>query len=141
MGAHESTEPLHEVPRPSERAFGIVFAGLFLLVAAWPLAFGEARVQLWAVALALAFGAVALFAPSRLAPLNRLWFRFGMLLHAVVSPVVLGAMFYLVIVPFGLALRLMGKDLLGLRWDSQAKTYWIRRDPAGPHADSFRDQF
>jgi hypothetical protein len=68
MGAHESAEPLQEVPRPSGCAFGAVFAGLFLLVAAWPLAFGEVRLQLCAVARAIAFGAVALLAPSRLAP-------------------------------------------------------------------------
>ncbi len=76
-----------------------------------------------------------------LAPLNKLWFKFGALLHAAVSPVVLGVMFYLVILPSALAIRALGKDILGLRFNPHAKTYWITRESESPNADSFRDQF
>ncbi len=79
--------------------------------------------------------------PSLLAPLNRVWTKFGLLLHKVVSPIVLGVMFYLVITPTGLLMRLFGKDPLRLKFDGTAKSYWIPREPPGPKPDSIKDQF
>jgi len=138
---HESMQALHELPRSSDRSFGIVFAVVFFLVAAYPWVLGIGGLRLWATAIGVGFAAAAMIAPAMLAPLNKLWVRFGALLHAVVSPVVLGVMFYLVILPSALAIRVLGRDILGLRFNPQAKTYWITRESESLNADGFRDQF
>jgi hypothetical protein len=79
--------------------------------------------------------------PDLLTLPNRLWLRFGLLLHRVVSPIALGLMFYIVITPMGLLMRAMGKDLLCLRRGDPAGTYWIKRDPPGPKPSSMSKQF
>jgi hypothetical protein len=76
-----------------------------------------------------------------LSPLNRLWLRFGLLLHKIVSPLVLGIMFFLVITPIGLLMRAVGKDLLRLKFDKRSSSYWIERLPPGPPPESLKDQF
>src|SRR5436190_174445 len=101
------------VPESSDRSFGLVFAVVFALIAGWPLWHGVAP-RWWAVVLAIAFAAVALTAPAVLHPLNRLWLALGRLLHMVVSPVVMGAIFFLCITPIGFIMRLRGKDVLSL---------------------------
>jgi hypothetical protein len=90
---------------------------------------------------AAVFLAAALVFPSALGPLNRLWLKFGLLLHKIVSPVVLGIMFFLVITPIGLFLRARGKDPLRLKPNRQSKSYWIERVPPGPAPESIKDQF
>ena len=82
-----------------------------------------------------------LFAPKILKPLNYIWFKFGLLLHSVVSPLIMMAMFYLVITPIGLIMRFLGKRPLNLSSDSNTSSYWIKREPPGPSKDSFTDQF
>ena len=139
-GSHEDFAPKTEARASSDRAFGLVFAAVFAIVAAWPLFFGGA-LRGWAVAVALGFGAVALAMPALLAPLNRLWMRLGALLHAVVSPVVLSIMFYGVVWPTGLVMRLFRPDPLRLKFDRAAASYWVDRVPPGPPAASFRDPF
>ena len=124
----------------SERAFGLVFAALFLLVALWPL-LERAAPRPWALGLAAAFALCAWLAPRRLAPLKRLWFKFGGLLHRIVSPVALAAIFYGVITPFAVAMRLFKRDALLLRRRSARPSYWVRREPPGPPPDSFGNQF
>ena len=76
-----------------------------------------------------------------LRPLNRLWFLLGMALHKVVNPLVMGFLFYLTVTPMALFMRLAGKDPLRLKFDRQAKSYWIKRQPAGPAPESMRRQF
>ena len=128
----------------SERAFGLVFAGVFLLVALWPLlerASTHESPRIWAIAVAAAFALSAWLAPRLLAPLNRLWFRFGALLHRIVSPIALGVIFFGVITPFALVMRLFGRDELLLRRRSARPSYWVRREPPGPPPDSFHNQF
>ncbi|SRR5258706_2552030 len=124
----------------SDRAFGLVFAGAFLLVALWPL-FERAPLRLWAIAVAALFALCAWLAPQVLAPLNRIWFRFGELLHRIVSPIALGIIFFGVITPYALVMRLFGRDELLLRKSSARQSYWVRREPPGPPPDSFRNQF
>ncbi len=122
----------NDAPKPSsDRGFGLVFAAVFAVVALWPILGAEAP-RLWALALAAAFLAVALAAPRRLAPLNRLWTRFGLLLSRVMNPLVLGLLFFVVVTPMGLVMRALGKDPLRRRLDRSAASYWIRRDPPGP---------
>lgn len=138
--AHETLQRDEAVPLSSNRFFGLLFVVVFLLVGLLPL-FSHGSIRLWSLVVSGAFLLVALIAPSALAPLNRLWMRFGMLLHKIVSPLVLGIMFFGVITPMGIVMRLMGKDLLRLSADPNAPTYWVRRTPPGPAADSFKHQF
>jgi hypothetical protein len=119
---------------------GLVFAALFVIIAAFPLFFGGA-IRWWSLAVAAAFLIVALVVPGMLTPLNRAWTRFGLLLHRVVSPIVLGFLFYVVVTPLGLLMRLLGKDPLRLHWDRQSPTYWIERRPPGPKPETLSDQF
>ena len=138
---HEHT-PRHTSPiqSSSDRSFGFVFAAVFLIVALYPL-LHAAGIRIWAVAVSGAFLLLAALAPQVLAPANRLWKKFGMLLHNIVSPIALGILFFLVVPPTGLLMRLFGKDPLRLRFDPAADSYWIKRDPPGPAADSLNNQF
>jgi hypothetical protein len=121
----------------SERSFGFVFAGLFALVALYPAPHGQA-IRWWALALAGAFLAAALIAPRLLAPLNRLWFRLGLALGNVTTPVAMALLFVVAIVPTAVVLRLSGKDPLRLRLDRAAPTYWEpRARQPGPMSDQF----
>lgn len=139
MTAHE---PLtKEVIQPgSDRNFGFVFVTVFTIVSLWPLWHGG-PLRVWPLAVAFVLAILAVAAPSRLHPLNVLWTRFGLLLNRIVSPVVLGVLFFLVITPTGLILKLLGKDLLRLKWDASASSYWLERDPPGPEPKTMSDQF
>lgn len=132
----------HDINREgsSDRTFGLVFAAFFLVVAALPLLHGG-PVREWALIVAAVFAAAALAVPRILAPLNRLWMRFGALLHRIVSPVALGILFYGVVAPTGLLMRLFGKDPLRLKFDREAPSYWIDRVPSGPEPPSLKNQF
>ena len=131
--SHESFSPRHEVTAASERSFGLVFAGVFAIVALAPLRSG-ADLRWWALAVAAGFLAAALAAPRLLAPLNRAWFRFGMALNRVMTPLIMGLLFFLTVTPIALALRAAGKDPLRLKRDPGAASYWLPR-PAPVHHD------
>ncbi|MGH6931334.1 MAG: SxtJ family membrane protein [Dongiaceae bacterium] len=138
--SHEDFDREEDVAHSSNRSFGLTFTAVFLVLAAlswwrdgdlWPY-FGG---------IALGFLAAALLVPNVLARLNRLWARFGLLLHRVVNPVVMGLLFFLTITPIGLVMRLAGKDFLRLRFDPAAPSYWIDRVPPGPAPESMRNQY
>lgn len=139
-GLHERFDRADAVKAGSERAFGVVFAVVFALIGLWPL-IGGGEVRAWALGIGGGFAVVALARPSLLRPLNILWFRFGQVLHAIVNPLVMGLLFYGAVLPTGLVLRLLGKDPLRLRFEREAASYWIRRDPPGPPPDTMRRQF
>jgi hypothetical protein len=127
---------------PSERSFGLMFGAIGLAFAA--LFAWRDRPVAWIAAAAVAgvvFLAIALLAPKLLAPLNRAWFRFGLLLAKVVNPIVLGVIFFLVISPYALFLRVIGRDSLRLRPTAGATSYWIERDPANSPAGAFDRQY
>lgn len=138
--SHESYTRLESVQSGSNRSFGFVFASFFGIVGLLPLLTGSAS-KPWALIVAGIFLLVAIVHPRVLAPLNRLWFRFGLLLHKIVSPIMLAIMFFLVITPIGLLMRALGKDPLRLRLDKKATSYWIERTPPGPSPDTLGDQF
>lgn len=141
MSMHEHLQ--HHNPAQngsSDRSFGLVFTAFFLILALLPLLHGQG-IRLWALGLAGAFLLTSLAAPKILMPLNRLWTRFGILLHHIVSPIALGVMFYGVVTPTGLIMRLVGKDPLRLRIDKSADSYWIERRPPGPAPDSLKLPF
>ena len=138
MDAHPHATP--PANRSSDRAFGWVFAAVCAIVALYPILKGHAWRPGWMAGAAL-FALVALFRPALLAPLNRLWYRLGLALHAVVNPVVMALIFVVAVVPTGLLMRVFGKDPLRLRRDPKAASYWIRRTPPGPEPDSLKNQF
>ena len=137
---HESFERHEDAKGSSDRSLGIVFAVVFLVIGLLPLLHGGSM-RLWSIVVAAAFGVVAFTLPRILTPLNKVWTRLSLLLHRIVSPVVLGVLFFLVITPLGLLMRLLGKDPLRLRRDANASTYWIERTPPGPKPETLSDQF
>lgn len=137
---HESYDRQEGVRGSSNRSFGIVFAVVFAVIGVLPLLFGGG-VRLWSLLVGVAFLVAAFLFPDFLAPLNRVWLRFGLLLHRIVSPLVLGIMFYLVVTPIGVIMRAFGKDLLRLRFEKESASYWIDRVPPGPPPESIKDQF
>src|SRR5512134_397363 len=111
MKTHDQLEREHEVAVSSERSFGFVFAVVFAVLAAVR-AWGSHADAAWWLAIALAFAVLAQFWQAPLAPLKRLLWRFGNVLHDIVNPVIMGLLFVVSIVPVGLVMRLAGKDLL-----------------------------
>ncbi|OFX10648.1 MAG: hypothetical protein A2516_05335 [Alphaproteobacteria bacterium RIFOXYD12_FULL_60_8] len=138
--SHENLTGSHRVQMGSERSFGAVFAVVFLLIGLWPLTDGEA-VRVWALGVATGVLAAALLAPHTLRPFNRIWFKFGLLLNKIVSPVVMGLLYYVTVTPLGVMMRLSGKDPLRLKKEPEAVSYWIVREPPGPRPDSMKRQF
>ena len=124
----------------SDRGFGIVFAFVFAAAGLFPLLDGRPP-RGWACGVAGALLAVAFLKPALLAPFNRVWFKFGLLLQRVVNPLVMALIYFAVVTPTGLVLRALGKDPLRLRYDPDAESYWIRRDPPGPERGSMKNQF
>lgn len=123
----------------SPRAFGLLFAAVFAVIAFAPMWRG-APVRLWSVGLSVAFVATALLAPRLLQPLSRVWQRVGLLLHHIVNPVITGILFYAVLTPFGLVVRLFRGGLAAqLTPDEQASTYW--RSRADSPWSNMRNQF
>ena len=137
---HERFDRAEGVAGSSDRNFGLTFAAVGAIVALWPLLGGEPP-RWWLIGTAVALVAVSLFAASILSPFNRLWLRFGLLLHRIVNPVVLGVVFYGVLTPLAFVLRAAGKDSLRLKVDRAAASYWIARDPPGPTPKSMNRQF
>ncbi len=140
VGHHEDLRREEAVQGSSDRAFGVVFTVVFAVIGFWPL-IGAAEPRWWALAVAGLFLVAALVRPVLLAPLNRLWLRFGLLLHRVVNPIVMGFLFFAVVTPVGLLMRMTGKDPLRLRPDPRAKSYWIAREPPGPAPETMKNQF
>ena len=139
MSSH--SDSLHGSSLPSERTFGFVFTGIFLLIAAY-LWYHDAKpvaIQAFLV-LAVAFLAFTLFMPIALRPLNKAWYKLGLLMGRVVSPIVLGILFFILITPIAMVMRLAGRDPLKLR-KQNVQSHWIDRTPPGPESTSFKDQF
>ena len=140
METHERLTEDEQVEGGSDRSFGIVFASAFVVIGLFPLLHGE-PLRSWAFGVAGAFLAVALGRPALLAPLNRAWFKFGLLLQRVVNPIVMTVIYFAVVTPTGIVMRALGKDPLRLRHDRDAESYWIHRDPPGPERESMKNQF
>lgn len=137
---HEDLSRKDDLKVGSERSFGLVFAGAFLILGLFPLVRSQG-VHAWALGLSALFLALSLIAPAVLRPLNVVWFRVGLLLHHVTSPIILGLLFYGTILPIALVYRLLGRDPLLLKFDRDLPTYWSERNPPGPAPESMRQQF
>jgi hypothetical protein len=140
FGSHELQERAEIAKTSSDRNFGLVFAGFFALLGTLGLWHGTARWPIW-LGLAALIIVLAFVAPQILSPLNWIWTKIGLLLHALLSPIMLGVLFYVCITPIGYLMRLSREDPLHRRFDPAADSYWIKRDPAGPPPDTFRNQF
>jgi hypothetical protein len=129
-----------EVSAGSNRSFGVVMAAALAAVSLLNV-WHSGRLWPWTGGLAVLLLAVAWFRPSILGPLNSIWLRLGLLLHRVVNPIVMALLFYGTVLPTGLVMRLKGRDLLRLKREPDAVSYWIVRDPPGPSPETMRDQF
>jgi len=120
--AHEDLTRDQQVEGSSDRSFGLVFSSVFLVVACWPLFYRELP-RWWALGVAVVFALIAIWKPALLTSPNRLWTKLGLLLGKIVSPIALGILFYGVVAPIGVLVRLTGKDPLRLKLDSSADSY------------------
>tara|TARA_B110000014_G_C20018841_1_gene528532 strand:- start:497 stop:880 length:384 start_codon:yes stop_codon:yes gene_type:complete len=111
---------------PTNRNFGIVFFIVFLIISFWPL-LKSGDVRYWSLVVSVIFLILALLNSKILTPLNKVWMKFGFILGKIVSPIVMGFIFFFVVTPTGIIMRVLGKDLLNLKKNNQ-NTYWIKKD-------------
>ena len=122
--------------KSTNKSFGIVFFIVFLLISIYPL-IKNGELRLWSLIVALIFLILGLLNSKILTPLNSIWFKFGLLLGKVVSPVIMGIIFFLVVTPTSFIMRILGKDLLNLKYNKN-KSYWIKKE--GPKS-KMKNQF
>ena len=127
---------MDEIKISSNRSFGIVFFIVFLLIALYPL-LKDNDLRIWSLVISFIFLILGLINSKILTPLNRLWFKFGLLLGKFISPLVMGIIFFVVVTPIGIIMRLLKKDLLNLKYNKK-ETYWI--DKSGPKS-KMKNQF
>ena len=121
----------------SNRNFGFVFFIVFLIISLWPLQH-EGQIRIWSIVISLIFLILSLMNSKLLTPLNQLWSRFGLLLGNIVAPIVMGLVFFLVVTPVGIVMRIMGKDLIRKKLNKNNKSYWIKREkPIGTMKKQF----
>ena len=117
---------MDEIKISSNRSFGLVFFVVFLLIAIYPLTNNE-EIRIWSIIVSFIFLFLGLLKSKFLSPLNILWFKFGVFLGIIVSPLIMGIIFFLVVTPIGLLMRLFGKDILHLKLNKKKSTYWIEK--------------
>jgi hypothetical protein len=123
--------------KSSVKSFGVFFSIVFLFVSLYPL-IDSGSLRIWALVVSIIFFLLAFVAPKVLILPNTLWFQFGLLLGSIIAPIVMTIIYFITVVPTGITMRLMGKDLLKQKLDNNTKTYWINRsEPMG----SMKNQF
>ena len=127
---------MDEIKLGSNRSFGLVFFIVFVLIAIYPL-INQEEVRIWSLIISFLFLFLGSLNSKILTPLNKLWFKFGILLGRIISPIIMGFIFFLVVTPTGLIMRIIGKDLLNLKFNKD-KSYWIEK--TGPKS-KMRNQF
>ena len=116
---------MDEIKTSSNRSFGIVFFLVFLIIAIYPLINGD-NIRIWSLIISIIFLILGLFKSRILTPLNLIWIKFGILLGKIISPLIMGVIFFLVVTPIGILMRIFQKDLLNLKFNAN-KTYWIEK--------------
>ena len=127
---------MDDIKVSSNRSFGIVFFVVFLLVSFYPLINNDS-IRVWALIISLIFLILGILKSNLLSPLNKLWFKFGIILGKIISPMIMGIIFFFVVTPIGLTMRLLGKDLLNLKFKDY-KSYWVEK--TGPKS-KMKNQF
>ena len=127
---------MDDVKISSNRSFGIVFFIVFLLIALYPLTY-SGEIKIWSLLISFIFLILGLLNSKILTPLNKLWFKFGIFLGKIISPIIMGIIFFLVVTPIGLLMRLLGNDLINLKYNNN-KSYWIEKK--GPKS-KMKNQF
>ena len=127
---------MNDVKISSNRSFGVVFFIVFLLIALYPVINNE-EIRAWSLIVSLIFLVLGLLNSKILNPLNQIWFKFGILLGRIISPLIMAIIFFFVVTPIGLIMRILGKDILNLRYNTK-KTYWIEK--TGPKS-KMKNQF
>ena len=122
--------------KTTNRSFGIVFFIVFLIVSLWPLLNND-QIRYWALFVSILFFLLGIINSKLLTPLNQTWFKFGLFLGKIISPFVMGIIFFLVVTPIGLLMRIIKKDLLNLRFNKN-KSYWVEK--GGPKS-KMKNQF
>ena len=127
---------MDDVKISSNRSFGIVFFVVFLIIALFPL-INDGNIRLWSLFVSLAFLVLGLLNSKFLSPLNKIWFKFGLFLGKIISPMVMGLIFFFVVTPIGILMRILKKDLLNLKMNNN-KSYWIeKREPKSKMKNQF----
>ena len=127
---------MDDIKLGSNKSFGIVFFVVFLLISLYPLLNNES-IRLWSLIISIIFLILGILNSKILSPLNKIWFRFGIFLGKIISPIIMGIIFFLVVTPTGIIMRLLGKDLLNLKY-RDIQSYWIEK--TGPKS-KMKDQF
>ena len=115
-----------KIKLPTNRNFGIVFFVVFLIIAIWPI-LNENNIRLWSLIISLIFLILGIANSKLLTPLNKIWFKFGIFLGNFIAPIVMGFVYFFVVTPTGLIMKILGKDLLNLKKNNK-ETYWIKKD-------------
>tara|TARA_Y100000741_G_C18015578_1_gene462046 strand:+ start:202 stop:597 length:396 start_codon:yes stop_codon:yes gene_type:complete len=121
----------------SNKSFGIVFFFVFLIISLWPL-LNENPLRVWSLIIAIVFLILGLMDSKLLDPLNIIWFKFGKLLGLIIAPIVMGIIFFAIVTPTGLIMKLLGNDLLNYKYKNKNKSYWINREK---QKSTMRQQF
>jgi len=126
----------NDIKISSNRSFGVVFFIVFLLIALYPL-LNNNEIRLWSLIISVLFLILGILNSKILSPLNKIWFKFGLLLGKIISPIIMGIIFFLVVTPIGFIMKLLGKDLINLKFNNE-KSYWIEK--SGPKS-KMKNQF
>ena len=127
---------MDDVKLGSNRSFGIVFCIVFLIIAFYPIINGETA-RIWSIIVSLIFLLLGLINSKLLTPLNRVWFKFGLFIGKIISPLIMGIIFFLVVTPIGILMRILNKDLINLKFNNN-KSYWIEKtDPKSKMKNQF----
>ena len=127
---------MNDIKIGSNKSFGIVFFIVFLLISIYPLLNNE-NLRIWSLIISIIFLILGLINSKLLTPLNKIWFKFGLLLGQIISPIIMGVIFFLLVTPISLFLKLIGKDVLNLKRNDK-KTYWLEKK--GPKSE-MKNQF
>ena len=121
---------------PSNRNFGIVFSIVFLIIALWPL-LSQNEIRIWSLIISVIFLSLGIINSKLLLPLNKIWFKFGIFLGNFIAPIVMGIIYFMVVTPTGLIMKMLGKDLLNLKKNNE-NSYWIEKDNSN---NNLKNQF
>ena len=125
-----------KIKLPSNRNFGIVFSIVFLIIAIWPI-LNQNEIRIWSMIISFIFLILGLINSKFLSPLNKAWFKFGLILGSVIAPIVMGVVFFFVVTPTGLIMKALGKDILALKRNKN-NTYWLKKDNSN---NNLKNQF